>query len=506
MAKSKKKSSVMRSAQQDYLYCSSHPSSSYPQRPLSRSISPDLQRPTDSPTHPCLARSFVAFADVVNLYQQPRVRAKLQNRGSYPTTSADQSGSSRSNLHHSGILGDPRSSIPQPGGGASDPEAMLGVEATSPSHMSGKASTAGLGAPSSNAPIGPSPPLVHFSNFTASSTCTFLDTDVGTYKDRWRFSLIGFIAGKFPSYTSISTFVTNSWKCPVNFSMHDSGWLIFTFNSELDMLTILNGGPYHVFGRLMILKIMPEFFDFDTSDMVKMPIWIRFPNLPLQCWSPLCLSKLASVIGKPLCLDTPTSSMTRLSYARVLVETDLLAELSNLISISLPNGVTMSQKVQYESLPRFCKKCRSLGHNTLACISNQHNKRKQQAQTTPTPSGCSPSVDTEAVAKQNPQDMPHGMLGFDPMSAEAAVLGDARIDTSTRKRVKLTTSIPPATPLVVPVPEDADDEPPPMRQYLTRSKAAATSGCAGKQKHHQPSSSSLVETTGSTAYASSPSL
>ncbi|KAL3569538.1 hypothetical protein D5086_029428 [Populus alba] len=304
MAKSKKKSSVMRSAQQDYLYCSSHPSSSYPQRPLSRSISPDLQRPTDSPTHPCLARSFVAFADVVNLYQQPRVRAKLQNRGSYPTTSADQSGSSRSNLHHSGILGDPRSSIPQPGGGASDPEAMLGVEATSPSHMSGKASTAGLGAPSSNAPIGPSPPLVHFSNFTASSTCTFLDTDVGTYKDRWR----------------------------------------------------------------------------------------------------------------------------------------------------------------------------SLGHNTLACISNQHNKRKQQAQTTPTPSGCSPSVDTEAVAKQNPQDMPHGMLGFDPMSAEAAVLGDARIDTSTRKRVKLTTSIPPATPLVVPVPEDADDEPPPMRQYLTRSKAAATSG------------------------------
>jgi hypothetical protein len=58
-------------------------------------------------------------------------------------------------------------------------------------------------------------------------------------------------------------------------------------------------GPYSVHGRLLILKIMPEFFDFDTSDMLWMPIWIRFPNLPLQCWSPLCLSKLASVIGKP---------------------------------------------------------------------------------------------------------------------------------------------------------------------------------------------------------------
>ncbi|KAJ6932555.1 hypothetical protein NC651_008095 [Populus alba x Populus x berolinensis] len=457
MAKSKKKSSVMRSAQQDYLL--------NPQRPLSWSISPDLQRPTDSPIHPCPARSSVAFAVVVNLYQQPRVRAKLQNRGSYPTPSADQSGSSRCNLNHNGLFGNPGSSNPRPRVGASDPEAMLGVEATSPSQMSGKASAAGLGPsspfPSSDAPTGPpSPPLEHFSNFTTNSTCTFLDTDVGTYKDRWRFSLIGFIAGKFLGYTSISTFVTNSWKCPVNFSMHDSGWLIFTFNSELDMLTILNGGPYHVLGRLMILKIMPEFFDFDTSDMVRMPIWIRFPNLPLQCWSPICLSKLASVIGKPLRLDTPTSSMTRLSYARVLVETDLLAELLNLINISLPNGVTMSQKVQYESLPRFCKKCRSLGHNTSVCISNQHNKRKQQAQTTPTPSGCSPSADTEAVEKQNPQDMPHGMSGFDPMSAEAAVLGEERIDTSTCKRVKLTTPIPPTTPLVVPVPEDADDEPP----------------------------------------------
>nr|TKS10929.1 hypothetical protein D5086_0000078340 [Populus alba] len=105
-----------------------------------------------------------------------------------------------------------------------------------------------------------SPSLVHFSNFTATSSCTFLDTDLGMYKERWRFSLIGFIAGKFPGYTSISTFVNNSWKCNVNFSMHDSGLLIFTFDSEMDMLEVLNRGPYYVHGRLLILKIMPEFF------------------------------------------------------------------------------------------------------------------------------------------------------------------------------------------------------------------------------------------------------
>jgi hypothetical protein len=35
----------------------------------------------------------------------------------------------------------------------------------------------------------------------------------------------------------------------------------------------------------------------------------------------------------------------------VLVETDLLADLPAMINISLPNGVTMTQKVLYESLP-----------------------------------------------------------------------------------------------------------------------------------------------------------
>ena len=52
--------------------------------------------------------------------------------------------------------------------------------------------------------------------------------------------------------------------------MHDSRWLIFAFSSELEMLETLNVGPYFVFGRPLILKIMPEFFDFQANDMTKL--------------------------------------------------------------------------------------------------------------------------------------------------------------------------------------------------------------------------------------------
>ncbi|KAJ6893906.1 hypothetical protein NC652_027855 [Populus alba x Populus x berolinensis] len=97
------------------------------------------------------------------------------------------------------------------------------------------------------------------------------------------------------------------------------------------------------------------------------PVWVKFPNLPLQCWYLKCLSKIASVLGKPVQSDMLTHTMSRLSYARVLVEINLLSDLPYSIDIKLPNGSLLKQQVIYETLPRFCKQCRILGHLTSTC-------------------------------------------------------------------------------------------------------------------------------------------
>jgi hypothetical protein len=47
--------------------------------------------------------------------------------------------------------------------------------------------------------------------------------------------------------------------------------------------------------------------------------------------------------------------MERLSYARVLVELDLLDDLPSSINICLPNGNALNQLVIYETLLKFCK-------------------------------------------------------------------------------------------------------------------------------------------------------
>jgi hypothetical protein len=122
---------------------------------------------------------------------------------------------------------------------------------------------------------------------------------------------------------------------------------------------------------------MPEYFDFTATHMSRVLVWIRFPNLPLKCWSPTCLSKIASVIGKPIHYDMLTTLMSRLSYARVLIEVDLLVDLPNSINFVLPNGMLLLQLVVYKSIPRFCKHCQVLGHTDSTCSRIGSNKRKK---------------------------------------------------------------------------------------------------------------------------------
>lgn len=82
--------------------------------------------------------------------------------------------------------------------------------------------------------------------------------------------------------------------------IHDSGWLIYRFNKIKDKLDVLSGGPYLVFGRPLMLRPMLAFFNFSTKEMSKVPVLVKFPNLPLECWSPRCLSKIGGMLGKPL--------------------------------------------------------------------------------------------------------------------------------------------------------------------------------------------------------------
>lgn len=117
---------------------------------------------------------------------------------------------------------------------------------------------------------------------------------------------------------------------------------------------MLNGGPYFVFGRLLLLKIRPFCFEFDKDCFSSMPNWVNLPDLPLECWSPDALSKIATKIGTPITTDRLTATMENMSYARVLVEVDVLKELIRSVHLKLPSRSSRAQRVVFEFEPKFC--------------------------------------------------------------------------------------------------------------------------------------------------------
>ncbi|XP_020245418.1 uncharacterized protein LOC109823554 [Asparagus officinalis] len=106
------------------------------------------------------------------------------------------------------------------------------------------------------------------------------------------------------------------------------------------------------------------------------PMWVQFPRLKLNLWSSTRISKIASLIGKPITTDKLTATRQRLSYARVLVEVKLPFKepLPDSLKIEGPDGKSYMQQVLYEFKPKWCSTCCMVGHDTEQCRKNKTKK------------------------------------------------------------------------------------------------------------------------------------
>ncbi|KAL3834063.1 hypothetical protein ACJIZ3_008799 [Penstemon smallii] len=157
------------------------------------------------------------------------------------------------------------------------------------------------------------------------------DEDIDDVETAWGFCLIGYFAGRFPGHDAVHQI-------------------------SVDRDRVLEGGPYFIHGRPLLLKIMSRCFEFGNNGFSSVPVWINIPDLPLECWNAKSLSKIVLKVGKPIATDKLTLTKERLSYARVMIQ--------------LPNGKVRLQKVIFEHAPKFCKNCNFFAHSTLGCNLN----------------------------------------------------------------------------------------------------------------------------------------
>ncbi|GAV66802.1 DUF4283 domain-containing protein [Cephalotus follicularis] len=99
------------------------------------------------------------------------------------------------------------------------------------------------------------------------------------------------------------------------------------------------------------------------EDCKTIPIWVKLTRIPVQYWTKLGLSYIASVLGKPLHMDANTTKRHALSFARVCIDMEATSTFPDNIVLELQDGTTTNIGVEYPWRPASCTLCKVFDHS-----------------------------------------------------------------------------------------------------------------------------------------------
>ncbi|XP_048494365.1 uncharacterized protein LOC125494696 [Beta vulgaris subsp. vulgaris] len=177
----------------------------------------------------------------------------------------------------------------------------------------------------------------------------------------WINSIIVYVIGQPPIITTMTTYIRSHWNMAVDPKIfkHEEGYFVVKLESGAERDAILFAGPYLFCEKPIIVKQWVPSFNFHNEVLRIIPLWAKLPNLPLHYWSSDSLSRIGSLLGIPVYADECTSKALR--------------KLPTEVQIEEPNGATFKQKVTYDWLPPYCKKCLKVGHNCDTLVGKPKN-------------------------------------------------------------------------------------------------------------------------------------
>ncbi|XP_060200722.1 uncharacterized protein LOC132628988 [Lycium barbarum] len=190
------------------------------------------------------------------------------------------------------------------------------------------------------------------------------EDEVKQQTQNWMNALVVYTMGDTLSYTYMSNYVTRNWNIVAfpEVYYHDEGCYIVKFQSPEDRYEIMFAGPYTMNSIPLVLQFWTPEFDFHEEYPRTMPLWVKFPTLPMIYWGPRTLGNIGSRLGNPLFADECTAKQSKVSYARVLVDMDATQKLPKEVQIVDSKGNSFRQDVVYEWCPKYCPKCLKYGY------------------------------------------------------------------------------------------------------------------------------------------------
>ena len=180
---------------------------------------------------------------------------------------------------------------------------------------------------------------------------------------------MGFFLGRRLPYSLVHKAASKFWDNAglVNTLATDQGTFYFQFESSAAVETVLEGGPWYVAGKPLILQQWTPHLSIEKNKVFRVPVWVCFYNVPLEYWNQQGLSYIASMIGKPIQVDRMTAIRGRITYARICIEVDAKDDWITSFDLEAANPPEGSEpitiRVEYQWTPARCNVCKSFGHD-----------------------------------------------------------------------------------------------------------------------------------------------
>ncbi|KAG5560625.1 hypothetical protein RHGRI_003821 [Rhododendron griersonianum] len=144
--------------------------------------------------------------------------------------------------------------------------------------------------------------------------------------EKWKDCVVGYFIDRRLPFKSVKDIAERIWAKfgLIDVLSNDEGFFFFQFDKVGAFREVIEAGPWHFGGRLLVLQQWHHHMCLQKELVSKIPIWVQLYNVPLELWTAPGLSYVASAIGRPLYADRMTKTCKRLNYAKSCISQEVL--------------------------------------------------------------------------------------------------------------------------------------------------------------------------------------
>lgn len=147
----------------------------------------------------------------------------------------------------------------------------------------------------------------------------------------------------------------------------ENGLILLKFESDQSKSWVLEGGPWFMALRPLLLRQWTPGISLEKLDSTKMPLWVNLRGVPMELFTIEGINHVASGIGVPLFKDKATESRPRLLFARVCVEVDHTNDLPSIILVEIEDFGYFVVSMEYPWRPLHENNARLASQNSKFC-------------------------------------------------------------------------------------------------------------------------------------------